>query len=108
MKCKRCSKTATRMTNTAPKPGKTVWYAWYFHCPACGWLYMPGEAIRPFCVTKPKTSKGGTNKCHQCHAKFANDRELRAHTCAKADRKHARELERGMGHYGFYRPWLGY
>ena len=46
MKCKRCSKTTTRKTNTAPKQGKRQWYAWYFHCPACGWLYMPKDAVR--------------------------------------------------------------
>jgi hypothetical protein len=46
MKCKRCSKTATRKTNTAPKQGKRQWYGWYFHCTACGWLNMPAKASR--------------------------------------------------------------
>jgi hypothetical protein len=23
-----------------------MWYAWYFHCPACGWLFMPTDAVR--------------------------------------------------------------
>ena len=103
MKCKRCSKAATRKTHDGPKPGKSKWYAWYFHCRACGWLYMPAEAIRPV-----KSSTGGTHKCHQCRIKFATDRELRTHKCHRANLKHARELERCMGHYGFYRPWLGY
>jgi transcription elongation factor Elf1 len=108
MKCKRCSKTTTRKTNTAPKQGKRQWYAWYFHCPACGWLYMPAKAVRTLHTSTGGGPKGGTHKCHQCHAGFSTDRELLAHPCKQSDDKHSRELERGTGHYGLYRPWLGY
>ena len=102
MKCKRCGNATTRKTHSGPAAGKTKWYAWYFHC-RCGWLYMPDEAKCPL-----KSSKGGTHKCHQCHVGFSTDRELLAHPCKKSDDKHSRELERGTGHYGLYRPWLGY
>jgi hypothetical protein len=108
MKCRKCGTATTRKTHAGPMPGKTMWYSWYFHCSACGWMYMPGDAIRPVRVTKPKTSKGDSQECHQCHFKFTTDRQLRTHTCHKANLKHARELERGQGHYGFYRTWLGY
>ena len=89
-KCKRCNKDTNRNANSAPKKGKRHWYAWYFHCAPYGWLYMPGAAAR----TPDSANKGGTHKCHQCHAEFASDKDLRTHTCPKADRKHARELER--------------
>ena len=46
MKCKRCGNATTRKTHTGPKRGKTMWYAWYFYCPACGWLFMPKDAVR--------------------------------------------------------------
>ncbi len=110
MKCERCSKTMTRKTHDGPKKGSTTWFAWYFTC-RCGWLFLPGDALRGKAKAKAattKTSQGGTLECHQCHAKFNTNRQLVEHTCPKADRKHARELERGTAHYGFNRPWLAY
>ena len=46
MKCRKCGANTTRRTHDGPKRGKTMWYAWYFHCRACGWLFMPKEAVR--------------------------------------------------------------
>jgi predicted RNA-binding Zn-ribbon protein involved in translation (DUF1610 family) len=46
MKCRKCGTNTTRRTHDGPKRGKSMWYAWYFHCPACGWLFMPKEAVR--------------------------------------------------------------
>jgi hypothetical protein len=48
------------------------------------------------------------NVCRASHQKFRSEKEVRKHLCPQADRKRAREQERGIGHYGFYRPWLGY
>lgn len=48
------------------------------------------------------------NMCRACHKKFKSDKEVRKHLCPKTDRNRAREQERGIGHYGFYRPWPGH
>lgn len=46
MKCRKCGTKTTRKTHDGPKPGKLQWYAWWFRCPACGWMFMPKEAVR--------------------------------------------------------------
>lgn len=46
MTCKKCGSETTRKTHDGPKPGKTMWYAWWFRCPSCGWMYMPPDAVR--------------------------------------------------------------
>jgi hypothetical protein len=46
MKCRKCGANTTRRTHDGPKRGKTMWYAWHFYCPACGWLFMPKDAVR--------------------------------------------------------------
>jgi hypothetical protein len=46
LKCKKCGTDTTRKTHDAPKRGKTMWYAWWFRCPACGWMFMPKDAVR--------------------------------------------------------------
>ena len=40
------------------------------------------------------------NVCRACHQKFRSEKEVRKHLCPQADRKRAREQERGIGHYG--------
>jgi hypothetical protein len=105
MTCEKCGTQTTRRTHDGPKPKRTVWYAWYFHCPACGWLYMPKDAVRP---AKTTTPKGATQECHQCHAKSGNDQKLRTHKCHEANTKTDREMERGGGHHGLLRSWLGH
>jgi hypothetical protein len=49
-KCRRCGTPTTRIIHNEPNKGKTKWYAWFFQCPSCGWLYMPREAKRAFGV----------------------------------------------------------
>jgi hypothetical protein len=56
MVCRKCSTVATRKTHDGPKTGKTMWYAWYFHCLSCGWLYMPDEAKRPLKLLRSTTT----------------------------------------------------
>jgi hypothetical protein len=46
MKCRKCGTDTTRRTHEGPKRGKTMWYAWYFCCAACGWMFMPPAAVR--------------------------------------------------------------
>jgi hypothetical protein len=46
MNCRKCGANTTRRTHDGPKRGKSMWYAWYFHCPSCGWLNMPKDALR--------------------------------------------------------------
>ena len=46
VKCRKCGANTTRRTHEGPKPGKTMWYAWYFVCPACRWMLMPSDAVR--------------------------------------------------------------
>ena len=36
MTCRKCGTDTTRLTHDGPKPGKHMWYEWYFYCPACG------------------------------------------------------------------------
>jgi hypothetical protein len=56
MVCKKCSTVTTRKTHDGPKAGKTMWYAWYFHCLSCGWLYMPDEAKRTLKLLRSATT----------------------------------------------------
>ena len=44
--CRKCGTDTTRRTHEGPKRGKTMWYAWYFYCAACGWMFMPPAAVR--------------------------------------------------------------
>ena len=44
--CRKCGTDTTRRTHEGPKRGKTMWYAWYFYCAACGWMSMPPAAVR--------------------------------------------------------------
>ena len=46
MKCRKCGTDTTRRTHDGPKRGKTMWYAWWFRCAECGWMFMPKEAVR--------------------------------------------------------------
>src|ERR1039458_9223780 len=56
MVCRKCSTVTTRKTHDGPKAGKTMWYAWYFHCLSCGWLYMPDEAKRTLKLLRSATT----------------------------------------------------
>jgi hypothetical protein len=46
MKCRKCGTDTTRKTHDGPKPGNVMWYAWWFRCAKCGWLFLPKEAVR--------------------------------------------------------------
>src|ERR1035441_6078202 len=46
MKCRKCGTDTTRKTHDGPKPGNVMWYAGLFRCSACGWLFLPKEAVR--------------------------------------------------------------
>src|ERR1039457_3128521 len=39
MKGRKCGTHPPRRTHDRPKRGKTMWYAWYFYCPVCGWMF---------------------------------------------------------------------
>lgn len=46
MNCRKCRTPTMKRTHDGPKRGKTVWYAWWFRCGRCGWMFMPKEARR--------------------------------------------------------------